>query len=125
MSRFSRADKLLLGTVLPLFLIVFTLHVREAVRTGIAQAPFFAVPGGDERGYPHIGGPRLGRGVDRSGMRVGDVLVRAGDVDLRGYGYVGFDAIVVEQAGLSRRTALVYERDGVRATTELELEMRA
>jgi signal transduction histidine kinase len=121
MSHLSRVDKLLLGTLLPLFLIVFTLHVREAARTGIAQAPFFAAPDGDERGYPQIGGPRLEHGVDRSGLRVGDLLIRVGDVDLRGYGYFGFDAVVVEQAGLSLRTPLLYERDGVRGATELEL----
>lgn len=121
MSRLSRADKILLFTLTPLFVVVFSLHLREAGRTGIAQAPFFAAPAAESGGYPLIGGPRLEHGVDRSGLRVGDRLIRVGDVDLAGYGYLGFDAIVVEQAGLAARAPLVYERDGERQTIELQL----
>jgi signal transduction histidine kinase len=121
MPRSSKADKILLGTLLPLFLVVFGLHVREGIRTGIAQAPFFAVPSDDDRGYPRVGGPRLEHGIDRSGLEVGDLLIRAGETDLKGFGYFGFDAVVVEEAGLAMRTPLVYESDGVQHETELAL----
>jgi signal transduction histidine kinase/CheY-like chemotaxis protein len=122
MSRFSTADKILLCVLLPLFAVVFSLHVREVVRTGIVQSPFFASPPSQTSGgYPGVGGPRLEHGVDRSGLQPGDLLIRVGDSDLRGIGYLGFDAIVVEEAGVAAHTSLVYERDGIRHTTDLEL----
>ena len=108
--------------MLPLFGLVFSLHVREVVRTGIVQPPFFAAPPSESGGYPSVGGPRLEHGVDRSGLQLGDLLIRAGGTDLRGAGYMGFDAIVIEEAGVAATTPLVYERDGVRRTTELELK---
>ncbi len=120
MRRLEKTDKLLLATLLPLLAVCFTLHVREIVRTGIAAAPVFVVPGPD--GYPLVGGLRLERKITWNGLEPGDRLIELGDADLRGVGYLQFDGVASEQArGSDLTTALVFERDGERRTTELQL----
>ena len=91
---------------------LLALHVREVVRTGLAQPPVFATPPGED-GYPRVGGHPLEVETRGSGLEVGDRLVSVGGEDLKGRGYLGFMGIALEKAGLSRRTSLVFERDGV------------
>lgn len=118
--RLEARDRLLLLLFVPLVLGVGALHVKEIRRTGIPQPPVFAVPSHDG-GYPTVGSVRLERGSDRGQLRVGDELRRIGDVDLRGVGYIGFDAIALEQAGTQLVAPLVYGRDG--ETHEVEMRM--
>lgn len=119
MRRLETLDRVLLATLLPVFAVVFALHVREAYRTGLAQPPVFAVPG--EGAYPVVGGLRLERGADWSGLEPGDVLLRIGERDLRGVGHVGFEAVALEQAGREGVAPLVYVRDGTRHTMDLAM----
>ncbi|MDX1649059.1 MAG: HAMP domain-containing sensor histidine kinase, partial [Myxococcota bacterium] len=119
MRRLERLDLVLLATLLPIFAVVLALHVREAHRTGLAQPPVFAVPG--PGAYPTVGGLRLERGADWSGLEPGDVLRRIGDRDLRGVGHLGFEAIALEEAGREGVAPLVFERDGVRRTMDLAM----
>lgn len=117
LRRLATFDRVLLATLLPVFAVVLALHLREAHRTGLAQPPVFAVPGPD--GVPVVGGLRLERGADWSGLEPGDRLLRLGERDLRGVGYLGFEAIALEEAGRAGVAPLVYARDGVRRKMDL------
>lgn len=125
MARWTHIDRLLLLGLLPLFVLCFSLHVREVLRTGLAQPPVFAIPGIDSDAYPTVGGLRLERGIDWNDLRVGDRLIRIGDVDLRGVGYAGFDAITLEQAGLGLIVPLIFERGGERHVLQLRMSQYA
>ena len=117
-AQLSPRDRWLLGTLVPLFAVVFTLHVQETARTGLAQLPVFAerVPGD----YPRVGGYRLETDSSGSGLEIGDRLIRIGDRDLRGVGYVGFHAIGLSLTTPGRPAPLVFERDGLRRSIEIE-----
>jgi signal transduction histidine kinase len=119
-ARYSTLDKLLLLVWLPIVVFLLALHVREVMRTGLAQPPVFATPPGDD-GYPRVGGYPLEVETRGSGLEVGDKLVSVGGEDLRGRGYLGFMGIALEKAGISRRAPLVFEREGVRHETQLEM----
>ena len=110
MGSFSYADKLLLGVLLPLWLVFLGFHIKEINRTGFAAPPIYAAASAESMGYPTIGGFPLERGRGDGALEVGDVLIRVGDTELRGVGYLGFDAIALEEAGTSLETVVVFER---------------
>lgn len=118
MTRFTQTDRWLLWAFLPLCALVLTLHVREVIRTGLAHPPIFVRPPA-AADYPVVGGQRRERGMTWNDLQVGDRLIQVGDVDLRGVGYIGFDAIALEQAGTALRTPLVFEREGERHQIDL------
>ena len=114
----TRRDKLLLLATLPLFAVVLVLHVQETAQTGLAQLPVFAKwnPGD----YPQLGGFRLETDSSGTGLELGDRLIRIGDRDLRGVGYIGFHAIGLSLTQPSLPVPLVFERGGVRRTVPFE-----
>ena len=120
MTRLGPRDKLLLATMLPVWLVCAALHVKEVVRTDLAGVPVYAVPAA---GSPHpiVGGRWLERGPGSADLQVGDRLIRVGDSDLSGIGHLRFEAIALEEAGLSESVPLLVERDGKRLEVELEL----
>ncbi|HEX5066053.1 MAG TPA: ATP-binding protein [Myxococcota bacterium] len=124
MSRYTVLDRWLIFGLLPVIFLGLGLHVRQVLRTGLAMPPVFATPPGDD-GYPRVGGHPLEVETGGTGLEVGDRLIRVGEVDLRGRGYMGFMAIALEQAGLGLRAPLVYERDGQRVETTLEMRRMA
>ncbi|MDJ0866726.1 MAG: hybrid sensor histidine kinase/response regulator [Myxococcota bacterium] len=121
--RLTRRDRALLLATLPLFAAVFGLHVYETARSGLAQLPVYAhwQPGD----YPLVGGYRLETDSSGSGLEVGDRLLRVGDRDLRGVGYVGFHAIGLARTAPGHPVPLVFERDGERGTVPLEARPHA
>jgi signal transduction histidine kinase len=119
-SPYTTLDRWLIFGLLPVVFLALGLHARQAVLTGLALPPVFATPPGDD-GYPRVGGYPLEIETAGSGLEVGDRLIRIGDEDLRGRGYAGFMALALEQAGLSLRAPLVFERDGQRLETTLEM----
>lgn len=63
MANLTRVDRLLLGIVVPIWLVVFGLHVRAAILTGLAQPGIFVVtPNADQ--YPRVGGVRPEQGSE-------------------------------------------------------------
>jgi len=118
------ADKLLFALFLPLFVVCLVLHLREARRTGLAQPPVFATYRGADA-YPVVGGVRRERGADWAGLALGDRLIRVGDIDLRGIGYVGFDATALAEAGARGEARLISERVGQRRETQLAMQRSA
>jgi signal transduction histidine kinase/CheY-like chemotaxis protein len=123
LARLSRADRWLLGVYLPLYLAVFALHVHESARSGLAQLPVFAQ--GVAGDYPVVAGYRLETDSSGSGLRRGDRLIRIGERDLRGAGYVGFQALGLARTTPGRPVPLVFEREGVRSVVALEARPHA
>lgn len=119
MSSLPRADRLLLGTLLPVFAVVFVLHVYTVATSGLAQLPIYAAPAPERGGHPLVGGFRVETDSSGSGLAPGDRLLRVGDSDLAGAGFLGFDALALEAAGADLRTTLRFERDGVVRESEL------
>lgn len=115
--RLASRDRLLLALTLPMFILTFAAHVRESARTGLAQLPVFAEwqPGD----YPRVGGFRLETDSSDSGLEIGDRLIRIGDRDLRGVGYIGFQAIGLARTTPGSPVELVFEHRGERRTGEL------
>jgi signal transduction histidine kinase len=120
LERTSRADRLLLGVYLPLYVAVLCLHAHESARSGLAQLPVFARP--VRADYPVVAGYRLETDSSGSGLLPGDRLIRIGERDLRGEGYVGVQAIGLARTTPGRPVPLVFERGGERR--ELPLEAR-
>jgi signal transduction histidine kinase len=116
----SRPSRWIFFGLFPLALLALSLHVREVVRSGLAQPPVYAAPGAGPEAYPSVGGDTVEvRG--RHELAVGDLLISLGGRDLRGAGYLEFMGVAFEQAGSALRAPLVYERAGVRRETELQL----
>lgn len=116
-----RADKALIAVLLPLIAACTFLHLREVRRSGLPQPPVYATSRGADA-YPVVGGLRSERGADWSGLELGDRLIRIGDTDLRGTGYVGFDAHALYEAGAVGVARLVFERDGQRREMSLKMQ---
>jgi signal transduction histidine kinase len=123
--RLAAIDKILLATLVPLWITVFALHVRQVVLTGLAEPPVYAWASREPDGFPIVGAFRPELHAGNVGLEVGDRLVRVGDVDLRGAGYLRFYAATLAQADDSLRVPVVFERDGERRTLMLTLRRPA
>ena len=121
MRRITAADRWLLGVLLPAWLVCLGLHVKEIARTGFAESPIYAAPARTPDAHPTVGGFRVERGRGGAGIELGDTLLEVGELDLRGVGYIGFDAAVFDQAGTRGSVPLRIERAGVEQTVRLEL----
>ena len=116
---------MLLATMVPLWVAVFALHIRQVVLTGLAEPPVYAWASREPGGYPVVGAFRPELHADTVGLQVGDRLVRVGDVDLRGAGYLRFYAATLAQADDTLRVPVVFERDGQQRTLLLALRRPA
>jgi hypothetical protein len=121
MRRLGPLDGLLLATLLPVWVLTFGLHVREVVRSELAQPAFFVSMPEHSGAYPRVRGFRIEQPGGTGDLQIGDRLIRLGDVDLRGFGNIGVDAVAIAQAGVDRRFPLVFERDGRAVRTEASL----
>ena len=117
-SRLTGRDRLLLLATLPLFVAVFAAHVHESARTGLAQLPLLAEwqPGD----YPQMAGQPVETDSSGSGLELGDRLIRIGDRDLTGEGFIGVQAIALSLTTPGHPVPLLFERAGRRHTVPLE-----
>jgi signal transduction histidine kinase/CheY-like chemotaxis protein len=123
--RLAAIDKILLATLVPVWVTVFALHVRQVVLTGLAEPPVYAFAAREPDGFPVVAAFRPELHAATVGLQVGDRLVRVGDVDLRGAGYLRFYAATLAQADDSLRVPVVFERDGERHSLMLALRRPA
>jgi hypothetical protein len=119
--RLERFDRILLATVLPVWVLCFGLHLRQLYRTGLAVPPVFVSPAPGTDAYPEVAGVRPESFVGDSGLRVGDRLLRVGNADLRGTGYIGFYAVALAEADTASSVAVEVERSGRRSTVAMPL----
>jgi signal transduction histidine kinase/CheY-like chemotaxis protein len=118
LARLGRADKLLLGLYLPVYLAAVVLHAHEVGRSGLAQLPVFVrAASGD---YPVVAGHPVETDSSGSGLEPGDRLIQLGERDLRGVGYVGFQAIGLARTRPGQPAPLAFERAGERRSIAIE-----
>lgn len=86
MRRLRAADRILLATLLPLWLFCLGLSVRDGLRADRGAFPLIVLSARDPDSYPSVWTLSwFGRDAPR-GYRVGDRVLRIGDTDLRGAG---------------------------------------
>ena len=119
--RLERIDRMLLVAIGSVWLVCFALHVRQIVTTGLALPPVFVSPGAGPDAYPEVGGTRPETFVGDTGLQVGDRLLRVGNTDLRGMGYIGFYAATLAAAGTAPSVPVELERADRRAVVDLPL----
>jgi two-component system, sensor histidine kinase len=123
--RLATIDQILLATMVPLWVAVFALHVRQVVLTGLAEPSVYTWGAREPDGYPVVGAFRPELHAETVGLRVGDRLVRVGDVDLRGVGYLRVYATMLAEADDTLRVPVVFVRDGQQHTLSLALRRPA
>ena len=120
-KRLKALDVLLLLVLLPAWGAALVLHVRQIYRGRLAWVGVFVAAPATRTEHPTVRGFWPGTDGAASGLLVGDRLVRAGGADLRGIGPVGFVARAASEADAALRVPIVYERDGRRQETTLQL----
>lgn len=112
-------DKLLLGTLLPLWLVFFCAMFRAVwVEAPYSPARLQFSTSSDD--YPVVLSvvPWL---QATSALRDGDRLLRAGDSDLRGVGQIGLEQLLPAVTGRSHSVDVSFERTGKRQAAALRL----
>jgi signal transduction histidine kinase/CheY-like chemotaxis protein len=123
--RLATLDRVLLATLVPLWITVFALHVRQIALTGLAEPPVYAWEAREPDGYPTVGAyrPQL-HGVN-TGLEIGDRLLRVGTVDLRGAGYLRVYAATLAETDPSLHVLVTFERHGTQRTLLLAMRRPA
>ena len=119
MTRPGSLDRWLLGALIAIWVIAFTLHVRGVVLTGLAQPTIMVAPAAGPEDYPRVSGFIDSIDPALLPFRIGDRVLSAGGVDLRGAGTFRFNAAAIEAAGTSRAIPAEIERDGIRTAVTL------
>ncbi len=125
MRRLATLDRVLLVTLVPLWTAVFALHVRQIVLTGLAEPPVYAWESRAPDGYPTVGAYRPQLHGMNTGLEIGDRLIRVGQADLRGAGYLRFYAATLAETDAALRVPLVFERHGEQRTLMLDMRRPA
>jgi tetratricopeptide (TPR) repeat protein len=114
-------DRVLLGTLLPIWLLIFGSYVHLLYHSAYSLPRVFVTPADGSDGYPRIGGIRPESFVVNPGLEVGDRILRVGETDLRGAGYLGFYVAAMTQAGGRPSVEVEYERGGQTGLIDLPL----
>src|SRR5262249_5070260 len=123
--RLATIDKILLATMVPLWVAVFALHVRQVVLTGLAEPPVYVWAARESDGYPVVGAFRPELHAETVGLRIGDRLGGVGGVGVAGAGCLRGYAPLLARAEDTLRVPVVFERDGQRHTLSLALRRPA
>lgn len=113
MRRLDSRNLALLAVFVPVFAVVFALHVQQAFTRALAEPGFYVSNPKAPDVYPRVGGFRREQAGGSEAIRIGDRMLRVGSVDLRGVGHIGYDAIAIREAGPDGRFEVQLERDGV------------
>ena len=119
MARPGSLDRLLLGALIPIWVIAFALHVRAVFLTGLAQPTIMVAPAAGPEDYPRVSGFIDSLDPARIPFRIGERVLSAGGVELRGAGTFRFNAIAQEAAGTSLEIPAEVERDGARIAVSI------
>jgi class 3 adenylate cyclase len=125
LSRLGPFDKAMVLILVPLWAVCFGLALKTQLDFhGFAPVELSVE---DRESYPTLTGEFLGfmyQGVDplaEAGLRARDRLVRVGEFDLRGMGFIRFNERVLTVAGRRSHVPVEFERDGVREEALLPL----
>jgi len=116
-------DKGLLGILLTIWALCFALSLKS-VWQGTGIPSLYVSSAEDPADYPTLVGFVPLFEAHESGLRIGDLLLRVGDADLRAVGPIGFFARMIEEAGADPHIRVVFEREGQRQETYVKLGSR-
>ena len=119
MSRTGSFDRWILGIVLPLWILWVGLHLVQSARGHPVWPPLETLSSGSDSEYPVV--RALRPGTDLHEIEVGDRLLRAGDLDLRGVGPISVGIRLLEEADAEGRVRLRLERGGVASEAVVRL----
>lgn len=115
--RFERLDWILLGTLGPIFLACFGLHVQAVLSDTLLYHAHYVSPAPTAADAPTVEGFILE--LENPGdLRVGDRILRIGDVDTRGANAFQVSALTHGQAR-DGSVSMEIERDGIRQRVTL------
>ena len=108
----GRLDRTLLLVLVPLWVLSFSLHVREVVRSQLVWPWVWVERAADPGAGPTLVGvwPQFVRLAP--GLEPGDRILRVGERSAAGFGPVGFAAAALASADAGRRVPLEVERGG-------------
>ncbi len=113
MRALGRLDRALLLVLVPLWLLSFSLHVREVVRSQLVWPWVWVGRGADAGEGPTLIGVWPQFASLAEGLEPGDRILRIGAHRAQGLGPVDFVATALASADADRRVALEVERAGV------------
>ncbi|NNL66914.1 MAG: GAF domain-containing protein [Myxococcales bacterium] len=123
MKHLTALDRALVLILVPIWLVWFGFGVRTQVNGSGMAVIGTALESPD--GYPVVTGEYSvlysWDPLEQAGLRAGDRLIAAGDVDLRGAVHREWMVQAVEQQEGDLHVALTYERDGERRETRMTL----
>lgn len=114
--RFGMLDWVLILTLVPLWLVCFSLHVREGLRADFAYNPL-EVSSARGTDYPII--TWLASSADPR-FSIGDRVIRVGPEGLQGITSIGFHARVFANVNEQLRVPIEFEHNGVRGEAILQ-----
>lgn len=122
LRRLRPLDRVLLFTLVPLWLVCAALTLREIDRTGLPAVPIDVMGAASSADYPIVVGksPWAPAFSERDEPSAGDGLLRLGEEDLRGVTRLGALARLLEAAGEGPVVPLVV----LRAGHEIEVSLR-
>jgi len=128
LSRLAPLDKALVLIVGLLWFVCFGFGVRAVIHDG-PDHPALGLSVENASSYPVVTGAFIisqysSDPLAKTGLLVGDRLVRVGDADLRGVGTRGFSARTLDEAKGGLDVPLLVERDNERFETTLDLVPR-
>jgi len=112
MRQLRASDRAMLVALVSLWAMCAALHLKAVHSGRLAWVSVYVSPPTDRHAFPTVRGFWPGVDAATVGLAIGDQLVRAGDVDLRGVGPFGFVARAYEEADAHRRVPLTYVRQG-------------
>jgi hypothetical protein len=114
-------NRLLLVALLLPWAVIMGLHLTQLVRGQYVRMPQLVLSDAAPAAYPTV--LKLVRPAPASeiALQAGDVVLRVGDQDVRGLGFLGVSAHVFDQCAPCDRVPLWIERAGEARVAELEV----
>jgi hypothetical protein len=119
LRRLRTIDAALLVFVVPLWVVSFSLHVKELIGGPLSWVTIIVTASPDPGGHPVVSGFWPGAEADAQGVRPGDRILRVGATDLAGAGPFAFAAAAYEFGGSP--VPVVVSREGRRESLRFAL----
>jgi len=118
--RLAATDRLLLGTLIPLWACFLCISIGEGLRNGQLRIPLVPRSAESPSSYPTVWDASWADDPSDADLRAGDELLRVGDYDMRGLGAGTVVMRLIEAARETGGATIELERAGRRWTTRLE-----
>lgn len=119
--RLRALDIALLVTLTPLWLVCFSLYVKELASGRLAWIPLSVSFPETQESYPTVREFWPNSQSETSGLAIGDQVLAVGKTDLRGVGPLGFVVHVYESTTYPFHAPLVLRRGGAEIHSDIQL----